>query len=63
MMAIYNDAMRVENVKHNPAQAAQRLGVGSVEASESENAEVRPEEVYNAEELNRLIQNAEAGFF
>ena len=63
MTAIYNDAMRVGNVKHNPAQAAQRLGVGSVEASESENAEVRPEEVYNAEELNRLIQNAEAGFF
>jgi integrase len=63
LTAIFNEAVRLGKVKHNPATAAQRLGVGSVEATESENTEVRPEEVYNAEELNRLIQHAEAGFF
>ena len=61
--AIFNEAVRLGKVKHNPASNAQRLGVGSVEASDKENAEVRPEEVYSAEEINRLIQNAEAGFF
>ncbi len=34
-----------------------------MEATGSETAEVRPEEVYSAEEINRLIQNAEAGFY
>jgi integrase len=59
--AIFNEAVRLGAVKHNPATAAQRLGVGSVEASDSDNAEVRPEGVYSAEELNRLIQNVDAG--
>ena len=60
--AIFNEAVRIGKVKHNPASNAQRLGVGSVEA-DKENDQVRPEEVYSAEEVNRLIQNAEAGFF
>ncbi len=36
--------------------------MGSVEASGKDGAEIRPEEIYNAEELNRLIQSAEPGF-
>ena len=60
--AIFNEAVRLGKVKHNPASNAQRLGVGSVEASGKNAAEIRPEEIYNAEELNRLIQGAEPGF-
>jgi len=60
--AILNEAVRLGKIKHNPATNAQRLGVGSVEAETGENAEVGPEEVYSPEELNRLIQNTEAGF-
>jgi len=63
MTAVFNEAVRLGKVRHNPATAAQRLGVGSVEASEKEQSEVRVEEVYNSEELNRLIENAEPGFF
>ena len=36
--------------------------MGSVEASDNGREEVRGEEVYNADELNRLIQNTDAGF-
>lgn len=61
--AIFNEAVRLGKVKHNPASNAQRLGVGSVEASDREATEVRAEAVYNAEELNRLIQSAAPGFY
>ena len=68
MTAIFDEAIRsVQGWKNNPARVAKRLGVGSVEASEnaSDNSavEVRPEEVYNAEELNRLIRAAEPGLY
>jgi integrase len=63
MTAIFNEAMRRNKCKQNPAATAQRLGVGSIEAGEKENEQVRPEEVYNADELNRLIQAAELGLF
>jgi len=61
--AIFNEGVRLGKVRHNPASNAQRLGVGSVEANDKENAEVRPEGVYSAVEINRLIQNAEPGFY
>ena len=61
--AIFNEAVRLGKIKHNPASNAQRLGVGSVEASEKENSEVRLEEVYSPAELKRLIEGAEAGFY
>lgn len=60
--AIFNEAVRLGKIKHNPASNAQRLGVGSVEASEKENSEVRAEEVYSPAELRRLIDGAEVGF-
>src|SRR5262249_16259479 len=60
---IFNEAVRLGKVRHNPASNAQRLGNGSVEATDKETAEARQEEVYNAEELNRLIQNAEPGCY
>ena len=63
MTAIFNEAVRLYGKAiGNPASNAQRLGVGSVEASGETAAEIRPEEIYNAEELNRLIQGAEPGF-
>ena len=61
--AIFNEAVRLGKIKQNPASNAQRLGVGSVEASEKENSEVRLEEVYSPAELKRLIEGAEAGFY
>lgn len=63
MTAIYDEAVRLQKVKYNPVVSARRLGVGPVESSETERDTVRQEEVYSADELNRLIQNAEAGFF
>ena len=45
-----------------PGKYRAALGRGSVEASGKEAAEIRPEEIYNAEELNRLIHAAEPGF-
>ena len=63
MTAIFTEAVRLfGRAISNPASTAQRLGVGSVEASGKDGAEIRPEEIYNAEELNRLILGAEPGF-
>jgi hypothetical protein len=55
--------VRLEKLKRNPASNAQRLASGSVDASDKETAEARPEEVHNAEELHQLIQNAEPGLY
>lgn len=66
MTAIFKEAVRLGKTRHNPAESAQRLRVGSVEASsddkENKDGEIGDEQVYSAEELNLLIENAEPGF-
>ena len=64
--AIFDEAIRLGKTKHNPASKAKRLGVGSVEAQgngEKDGQEVRPEQVYTPDELNRLIEAATPGLY
>jgi len=64
--AIFDEAIRSGKVKHNPASKAKRLGVGSVEAQENgekDGQEVRPEQVYNPDELRRLLTSAKPGLY
>ncbi len=64
--AIFDEAIRLDKTKHNPAGKAKRIGVGSVEAQgngEKDGQEVRPEQVYTPEELNRLIESATPGLY
>jgi len=64
--AIFDEAVRLGKTKHNPASKAKRLGVGSVEAQENgekDGQEVRPEQVYTPDELNRLIEAATPGLY
>lgn len=55
--------VRLGKSKAHPAGDAQRSGSGSVDASDKETGEARRKKIYNTEELNRLIQNAEPGFY
>jgi len=54
-----------KSIKYNPARLARRQGVGSNEADneEREGQEVNTEQVYNPEELNRLLAATTPGFY
>jgi len=64
--AIFDEGIRTDKIKHNPARKAKRKGVGSNEAdngNEKDGLEVRPEQVYTPSEIKRLIEAATPGLY
>jgi integrase len=65
MAAIFNEAMRQDKIRMNPAARAHRLATGSNVADEAGNAsaEVSEDQIYDREEILRLIDGAEPGLY
>jgi len=64
--AIFDEGIRIELIKHNPARKAKRKGVGSNEANdgnEKDGLEIRAEQVYTPSEIKRLIEAATPGLY
>ncbi len=64
--AVFNEGIRLDKIKFNPASKAKRLGVGSNEAdnnNEKDGMEVKPGQVYTPSEIKRLIEAADPGLY
>ena len=66
--AVFQFAVRHKKTVLNPADSAERLKVGATELRDGEDTErtgieVQEDEVLSPDELNRLLENADVGFY
>jgi len=65
--AIFQKQLALRTIRYNPVAVAERMARGSNEVGQNDeidldSLEVKPDEVYNPEQLLKLIQSAEPGF-
>ena len=65
--AIFQKQLAIRTIRFNPVAVAERMARGSAEVGENDeldidSMEVKAEDVYNPDQLLRLIQSAEPGF-